>query len=252
MKTRYLKTGEKVLLIETLKSGQFLIENLMEDCEGGEYDSGYLQIVDQIFDRQPKAVYDKDVKALQQKIKDLHTELGTIRKEVSGFEKDEKSRLRRLKRHESLKLLEDYLDGKITHYVTLGYRPEIVKFEDEKDSYDHSGLKLLSLFGNSKGDLTWRLNDYNDGSGSWKSVFPCTSYEGAQQKLQEYMDLGITKEKTPSKSNILLAKEYELILPDGYTEKVQKQQADNIDKQIKEHEITIKELKEKRVKWKNI
>lgn len=91
------------------------------------------------------------------------------------------------KRFDQLKKLDDYIAGKITHFVVEPYYSSgvtIQTFEEAMKSnesrYDKT-LRLLSLYGGSDGDLSWRVDYYSDGSGSSHSgwYFPATSYEEA-------------------------------------------------------------------------
>lgn len=45
-------------------------------------------------------------------------------------------------------------------------------------------LKLVTLFGDTKGNLEFRINQYMDGSGSYCECYPCLSREEADQTVQ--------------------------------------------------------------------
>jgi len=119
-------------------------------------------------------------------------------------------------KYEQLNHLDDFIAGKITYYVFLGYSPKIVEFDNSACECGHGcrDTKLLSLFGKSNGDLQWRLGKYSDGSGSFEEVFPCTSFEQAVSKLQEFitsmMDSG------PSMSIVEAAEKYNLKIDAKY------------------------------------
>jgi hypothetical protein len=93
--------------------------------------------------------------------------------------------LERIKQYAGLENLDQFLAGKITHFVEHCYGPPKIKtFKEALEQTDDYGrrvkdLKLLSLFGRSGGDLAWRVNDYQDGSGSWREMTPCLSREEA-------------------------------------------------------------------------
>lgn len=125
-------------------------------------------------------------------------ELQSTRYSIQRTEKEDKARLEKLSmRSRALTRIEDFLDGKITHYVKTHHWDRrskdystlaIVEAHDEKcDSGEsRSPLKLLTLFGSEPDNLEFYLNDYRDGSGSaWRVVFPCCSLEEAQEKAKE-------------------------------------------------------------------
>jgi len=61
----------------------------------------------------------------------LREEIDRRRREIDDFDKAEAARMDRIKRHEALELLDEFLQGKITHYVLLNYvPPKIIAFVD--------------------------------------------------------------------------------------------------------------------------
>lgn len=135
-------------------------------------------------------------------------EVEKLRREIAATEANDKKRMAALSmRSEALTRIEDFLDGKITHYVKvssfdwpddIGREIEISEAKKEKcgdDDYTRD-LKLLCLFGRAKGDLAWMLHRYSDGSGSgygcsW--VYPCCSLEEAQEKARKQVARQIEK-----------------------------------------------------------
>ncbi|MGL5735425.1 MAG: hypothetical protein ACRCYS_11215, partial [Beijerinckiaceae bacterium] len=100
---------------------------------------------------------------------------------------------------------EDFLEGRMTHFVLWGQYDRAIKIEtfDEvmMSKNDNGGLngdvKLLSLFGtcrsypehgNKDGNLLWRVNQYRDGSGSWKHAHPCTSEDEAKDVAAKWLN----------------------------------------------------------------
>lgn len=135
-----------------------------------------------------------EVAALNAQIEELRKAVRVVMDERAALDRQTVERKARLTQHEQLAQLDDYLAGKITHFVVLsrGYsagkltdvavEPFKDAMEQERQPWTRNGvLKLLSLHGDAKGDLTWRINHYSDGSGSWTEVIPCTSLEQAQQ-----------------------------------------------------------------------
>lgn len=122
-------------------------------------------------------------KKIQAKIAEANQELRNIEKKME----DARSRLSVV---DSLKHVFDFLDGKITHYVVEDWSTiSIQTFQEAHDTRDNwnreEGQKLLVLVGTEergrkKRDFDFRLNSYSDGSGSYKTVLPCSSLEEAK------------------------------------------------------------------------
>jgi hypothetical protein len=100
-------------------------------------------------------------------------------------------------KNEHLHLLRDFLAGKVTHYAfPCSYDPEIRSLEENKAFQTDSdygrttieAIKLVSLWGNSDGNLEYRLHTYKDGSGGNVTIIPCRSRKEAVAVLQKELD----------------------------------------------------------------
>ena len=67
-----------------------------------------------------------------------------------------------------------------------------VKFIDiiqdiDRDGYSvrYEGLKLISMLGSSNGDISYRINQYRDGSGGWNEIVPFSSHGQAVEYIAE-------------------------------------------------------------------
>jgi FtsZ-binding cell division protein ZapB len=134
-----------------------------------------------IFASAPRDVYDKTIQALDMKVSELQEKRRALEEELRKSKQDETERKKRIMTNAALERIDDFLAGKITHFVYGEYGVEIKTFEESTSDPDRRerDVKLLSLYGRSKGDLAWKLNDYYDGSGSWRHVYPCSSLEDA-------------------------------------------------------------------------
>jgi len=244
---KYLASGQKVWVSRELEEGGFLVENIYEDYnrDPENYRPDYQQIyfVENVFDKAPTKVFDERIAILEKKIKVLREEERELSKTIREVSERHKASMDKFKKHEKLSLLENFIDGKITHYVDFGYDARIIDFNDAKCEYDKEDLKLLTLFGNSKGDLTWRLSSYSDGSSGRREVIPCCSYEEAQKALQLWMDEEI--KETISEKYVDLAKKYNLKIEPDYIKKVRDDQIAQNNKQIKGHLEEIEKYKSK-------
>ncbi len=139
-----------------------------------------------VFKQPPVAKYNEELKA-------LHVEIAAARKALAESREtermEERQRAAKFKKTGILKGIEDFIDGKITHYVEheSPYGPPKVIAVAEavsrgQDNNYRKLLRLLTLGGSLReGNLTWILNEYSDGSGSsGKCVTPCKSLEEAE------------------------------------------------------------------------
>ena len=190
----YLESGAEMRYLGAYEDRHLVapIEVLEDDQER----LGEPRFVDVVYhdDRAAVAKRSKTVADLDAKIAEQYRELSRLQGEVREASKDREGVLRRIKEHKTLARLDDYLAGKLTHYVMRRWnRVEILDVSKEK-SPGEGNLRLLVLFGNSKGNISWRLNRYSDGSGQdWDHVTPCTSLEEARVEAQGLLDFLIDK-----------------------------------------------------------
>ena len=244
---KYLRSGQMVEVIGKVEGKpQWIVSELLEGMQGDgdshTYPSEYSFITNEIFDVPPTRVLCAEVKKLEEEAKRLQDVIWKSRQEIREIEEEKNKTLEKVKKYQGLEHIEDFIEGKITHYLTFKYGdPEIISFKDTfvEDNYSRirNTHKLLTLFGNSQGNLSWGLNEYKDGSGSNTEVIPCISLEDAKEKAQQWLDV-LDPEQHPSKETILFAKEYGLKLPDWYVPKY-KNRNDEYNKR------SLKELEEK-------
>jgi hypothetical protein len=243
---KYLANGNAVYLVEELKNGQFLVSDIFLDEYGEETLSDGMHIVDYIYDVPPVRLYSKDIADLNNSISRLKDEEESLRYSISSLNEKEKYVLAKLKNFDKLQYLLDFIDGKITHYVFIRWGSvEIIDYKNSASEYGIHNLKLLSLFGDTKGDITWRLNQYSDGSGCNTDVIPCLSYDMALEEAQKAVDKFVAEKTNYRKDVIESAKKYNLNIPEEYVEAYRKEWKDQHDLSISKQEIQLAELRKK-------
>lgn len=231
---KYLIDGSVVELVETCQNG-FLVHRLYEDGETGELISDdKIRWVEQVFDAAPTVKFSEEVLRLSGKVADLQRQISEQQASVSEGLARYTETMAKLKRHEQLRLLEDFLDGKITHYVICSWVPKIVPFESALCEFSpRGGTKLLALFGDSKGDLQWRINQYRDGSGTYRDAYPCTSEQQAKEVLAKWLANRFTAGEW-NERYLVAAGTHDLEVPREWVESVRQQK-------IKEAQCSIEE-----------
>lgn len=207
-----------------------------------------------LHDSPPRRKLDSKIAELDATRKDLCVQIGALRKELKDFENVADVRMVKLKQYKSLARLEDYLAGRITHYVesTTYAPPKILALEDtraDEGNGRYNKLKLLTLFGRADGDLEWGLNRYSDGSGCYTTVVPCTSYSEAREVAGELFATHDAKatdpeERTsPQSAWVTRAQEYGIQMSGNYRRQLQEQQGARRQEQIAKIESQLRDLK---------
>jgi len=203
---KYTDDGKKVLVVGKLNAQQTIVQEIFVSA-GQEIPSGENFVVKSLHDapaeswkeknlRELEARYEKQKKNLEQEIDQQHSRLTMIKGKAKHhadalFQFVEKSD------EGSLDLLKKVMSGQITHVFVSGHSPEIFEWYGDNGPYEidryHGrmelkGIKLLSLYGYSEGDLEYRLHTYRDGSGGSEQVWPTTSYQEALTMAQAACD----------------------------------------------------------------
>jgi len=245
------ESGHEYRVIE-LQKGQQLVYAQVWGEDDETYD-GELRIVAEsaLHNSPPSQKLQAHIAELCNIRNELLAEIGTLRQELKSFESEANDRLAKLKQHKSLKLLEDYLAGRITHYVEIrSYGPPAIialkdTTVDEGWSYREK-LKLLSLFGRSDGNLEWGLNRYSDGSGCDSNVFPCTSYHEAievtKRLFAEHEKSALTTENRFSHEWVSQAEKYGITLTPEYLSRLEEEKTENKQRKIAQLQSQLREL----------
>lgn len=154
----------------------------------------------------PTAEIVADVLRAENELARLRSEIAAATTAARNAEKDNAERLAKLAKYAALSRIEDFLEGRMTHFVMWGGQYsrsiEIKTFDKVMLSKNDNGtldgnVKLLSLFGtcksypqhgNNDGNLLWRVNQYRDGSGSWKHAHPCSSKDEALEIAAKWLN----------------------------------------------------------------
>lgn len=207
----YAPTGQRGLYIGPLPDGGgHAVQPEIEigGFRGGEYDTEMMFTGVQHW----PAVHAKEPQvALTAELADLHDQIAAKRSELRALaqqhreqEAESAAMMKRIKQSEPLRLLDDFIAGKITHLVIdSGYNGISVEPIDKAlETTDGSSgwqakkkLRLLTLYGGSNGNLSWGLSKYSDGSDAHteRFVIPCASAEMAAAEANKLIDTRFTE-----------------------------------------------------------
>lgn len=204
-----------------------------EDDEDGEEFLDRVVIVSDVYANPPVQVRDATVAELDAKIYALKQQLRGFETDIRQKQAEMKGLMERLSSVPALRNLEAFIEGKMTHFVVKRFSSiEILTKDqalDDNDCYD-KGVKLLSLFGTSKGNMSWKLNQYKDGSGTWTEVYPATSLEDAKAQAADLLNEAWEEVRSGSTAylttHVKSAAEIGLPIPDDIAAMVKKVRSD--------------------------
>lgn len=194
----YTASGIKCRFVQEVE-GSCLVIPFMDE-EGAYFGDPFY--VRNIFSAPPKEEKHAEIVALDAEIQAKRLEVRSLREELASAQKERDGMLARLKEHEALKRIDDYLAGKFAYFVVIDYdAPRIVAAEKALEEIDNwggrsvsKGTKLLTLFGtdrdrfrNGRG-LQWEISKYSDGSGHSTEVYPVESEALGKEMIQRIYD----------------------------------------------------------------
>jgi hypothetical protein len=253
---KYTNDGKKVAVVGKLNSREWIVTEIFVAPDGSEIPSGESFIEKSLHDAPLVSWKEQELnklekryksereeweckietseRALKQKYDILYEKSKGLQQLISNLEKPE-SRL------EFIRFL-DFLSGRIKWLVIDGYPPKIVEFEkypiDTTWRGRCDGIKLVTLFGNSKGSLSYRINEYSDGSGGSTNIYPYTCYEDAFEKFREIvLNAGICEKI------IELAENYNITLDGKKLSEYYAGKRESVKKDIKRLESQVEDYK---------
>lgn len=147
-----------------------------------------LCVVARVFAEPPAPVYAEKIIALKAELEAIEKRHEELCNEMADARRERLELDKKLREIPALRHLNDFIEKRITHVLRVGYGYEILTVEQafaENGVYSRKGQKLLALYGDASGNLTWRLNQYSDGSGWAEDVVPCLSLDEAEQCRRE-------------------------------------------------------------------
>ena len=208
--TVYSATGQVGQFIGVAPDGGFVVSPGWQDHDGDFFFEG-VTVFDDVYTEPPREQLHAEVAALTKMVSALHDECGLLMAQKREAERDQREVLTRLKQHRALTHIDDYIAGRITHFVKSQYGIYTVEaFETAIMSHERysKSQKMLTLYGDTKGDLQWKLNQYSDGSSASEYlVYPCVSEAEATllccSLIREHVARCVADEKESSLSGLI-------------------------------------------------
>jgi hypothetical protein len=205
--TVYLPDGRQAIYV--LANGQDHLVRVLYEVEDGydeppySYPSEKITKTREVYAKPPVEVWDKQVLAKREHVRELDRELADKRAEIRLAERSKTEMEKAAANYPCIQQALDFIEGRITHVVkwsgygavTIHTMPEA--FEQIKSWGGRStteGMKLLSLFGTDERGrkVGWGLHEYRDGSGSGTTtIWPAKSEAEARAKVEELLNAAL-------------------------------------------------------------
>lgn len=202
---KYTKDGRKVAVLGQLNSQEFIVQEVFV-TNGQEVPAGENFVAKGLLDQPAESWKEKRIREMdaryEKALANMEREFNQASARLRSQTEKAKARAFALFKFcenadsDQLTTLRLFLSGGITHFYIRSYQPKIVTWDDDdlyqKDGYHITRIeytRLITLFGNSKGDLSYRIHQYSDGSGmESKEAIPCSSYDEALAHAQADME----------------------------------------------------------------
>lgn len=248
---KYTTDGKKVVVLGDLNSQEKIVQEIFVS-NGVEIPSGENFIVKSLHDQPCISWKESEVQKIEEKYQKNKSEYDKLERELNDDKKllqNKLSFLRGLNNHfyqSKLDLLIDFISGDVKYLVTESYGSiDIEEFNDtivSKDGNRFDSIKLLSVFGRTDGDLAYKVNQYNDGSGSWKTIYPCKTKEEALVLLNDRFNEGL--KKGLCSRTLKTAEKYNLEIPKNLMEEYKIKEKERILKEIENENVRLKKLQD--------
>lgn len=265
-KIKFTKDGKKVLIIDELNTHEWLVQEIYVQTNGNEIPQGRKFIVDELFNEplltwQEKHIndiigrYEKEKKEWESRIEQMRKKQTSLYnallphinwlRDFAEFSKSESFK-------DAISLLCDFLSGNIHYIFFYNYTDcHLEEFTEEtlspRDKYFDKEMRLISLFGNSKGCINYKINTYSDGSGFNEKVEFFRNKEDALNFMQNYIN-GFERYNGDI---ISMANKYGLHLDETKLKSYQDKQKEAIRKEIERLEKEIQAKREKMSQFDN-
>lgn len=251
--TVWLENGQECIYLGSVGTGHVVAPQMVLEDHNEPRFVGKEIYVRKVFPSPPRYKFHEEIEKKQAILANLRKEIRDTREEHKKTESLKADIHSSLSEIEDLQHIKDFIDGKITHFLGTTWKTEIITFEEamrSQDEYTHrlNPLKLLCLFGDSEGNLSWNINMYRDGSGSWRTWRPFTSYEDAKAALSERASKEFAKYLSGDRVAYLydLIKEcrkHNVVVPDEVQDKCELDRCQKIQKSIDEYESKLASLR---------
>jgi hypothetical protein len=258
---KYTTDGRKVVVLGALNAQEKIVQEIFVTADGSEIPAGENFVVKSLLDQPAKTWKSRDAEKMEERYLKQKAALEKGEEELRTKEARvleplrEKIRLLAKTTQElhpdALKILSDFLFGRLKYVVYLGYNPRIENFAIENCAQMESGygrarfekLKLISLMGGSDGKLDWRIHTYSDHSGGGDNVHLVATLEEAKAMLVEAYAEAYANAKTYRDEDLAEFAKWGIVPDPEKLEATRAQRMASADRAISEQQALIEKNK---------
>lgn len=203
---KFTPSGKKVRIVGKLNTTDYIVQEIYVDDNGNELPAGENFIEKSLLDTPAKSYHERQNDILREKAVKLENDLDIINTKIDNA----LQRLNAISEHAKqadciLKNLDgfdynhfcDVFTGQTKYAVTCGsiesFEKAVYSFNWRYDNAKFDSIRLISLLGNSKGNLDYKVNYYSDGSGSGTTYKFVNTIEEAAKLVFDFIDCKIEK-----------------------------------------------------------
>lgn len=202
VETKFLSDGRKVAVLGKLNATESIVQEIFVTDSGVEIPSGESFTTKNLHDEPVKSHKERELERVEQGINKakqerdkINQEINEIKIKLSGYRDLFKSvsvLAKNIEEQDFTHFL-DVITGKVKYAVPSNY-PSPSRIEDAMEymscidnhygNKKYNGLKLITLLGNSNGNIGYKLNRWPDGSGDDTSVEFFNDIESARNYIK--------------------------------------------------------------------
>lgn len=201
--TIYSQHGEEGVLVAA-SGGAYIVRPIFVDEDGPQ--EGDIVTWGKVFRTPPAPKLDAETADAEARLQKLRKELSEMQSQRYAFDREEKARIDRLKQHEELECLDQWLCGQVTHYVAIsqyGFGVKIIPvgetIENYSSPYGYGLLTLQAYQSHQTNGIRWTVY-YRDKKRHYNSdavterVFLCCGEDAAKAKAAEIVKAAVDKQ----------------------------------------------------------
>lgn len=217
METKYLTDGRKVVVVGQLNNVESIVQEVFVTATGDEIPSGERFTAKSLHDtpvvsyRQKEAdEWDAKATMLKGQVEGLHKEIKNTKEHLKAIKEVlvQSGKIEKCFGEDDVERIAQFMTGQIEYLVVEDYEitppvtmlDKIVYWETSYGERKYDSIKLCSILGSSNGQLSYGINAYRDGSGTYVNVYPCTSLEEAKDRIRSRAEGMIERDRMNERS----------------------------------------------------
>lgn len=247
----YLEDGRACIYHGPI-AGMHAVSLVYESEEDIEPTTGTPKLVSDVYREPLREKFEKRIDELDAQIAIKHDQLQEMNALHDSLAAQARDMAEAAARIPALQRVIDFVEGRITHVVMRNYCDfKILTLDDclaqRDDRGRNEGLKMVCLFGRGGADLAFKINDYRDGSGSWRTMIPARSLDGAREILAEELAAKFSNYLDGERESYIAraidaAQEHGIDVPSAVIEKYETQKRDGLQGRLKEAQSKVEEI----------